>query len=456
MLGKPFCLYLCVILVVPSTSWMFERTIIKSRSPKDIHFKSKILTHLHQNTGQQEHFSFYEFDGATISYRTQMDFSPTLFEYDDTNPIKKATSKCDSHQTAASTLLLIHPIGIGQASWFWERFMTEWFNSHSENETESYNLYAVNLLGCGPTTEQNAMWNTTKQTQQYTFPEFSDLPVSLPLMTWVEQCEAFIDHLVQRTAQTQVNDRSNHRWTFRQRTLRQTRNDRSNILWTFLKQILRKTRNDEKTSKSTERNCTDIKITIVSQGGLAPVAVLLAARNPALVQNLVLLSPPTYRDMTTAVPRTKLQYNYRILCNEWVEKIAFNILESQWVVRFFSNLFLFSKPCDDEWLDRTILEIGSGARRPVQLFNAGYCSYRSYHLELSEQIIQPTLILRGNIDNRYCTNFKMHMADCRTEIINGKNVLPWESSPECCRAIKSFLSTTGRGALQTFVLSQQY
>merc|ERR1719261_1093609 len=39
------------------------------------------------------------------------------------------------------------------------------------------------------------------------------------------------------------------------------------------------------------------KWTVVTQGGLAPIGVLLAARNPDLVETLVLTSPPTWKDM---------------------------------------------------------------------------------------------------------------------------------------------------------------
>ena len=42
--------------------------------------------------------------------------------------------------------------------------------------------------------------------------------------------------------------------------------------------------------------------TVVAQGGLAPIGVLLASRNPKAVNQLVLASPPTWKDMTTAVP----------------------------------------------------------------------------------------------------------------------------------------------------------
>ena len=74
------------------------------------------------------------------------------------------------------------------------------------------------------------------------------------------------------------------------------------------------------------------KWTVVTQGGLAPIGVLLAARNPDLVETLVLTSPPTWKDMTNAVPQTELERNYNFLRSPLLGKLAFALLETRSLV----------------------------------------------------------------------------------------------------------------------------
>jgi pimeloyl-ACP methyl ester carboxylesterase len=84
-------------------------------------------------------------------------------------------------------------------------------------------------------------------------------------------------------------------------------------------------------------------------------------------------------------------------------------------------------------------EAGPAARLPVQLFNAGYCSYRSFQFELLKQINQPTLILQGQDDKRNHSDLGQLLPTCHILRISGKNILPWESPEECCQAIQQFL-----------------
>jgi hypothetical protein len=123
-------------------------------------------------------------------------------------------------------------------------------------------------------------------------------------------------------------------------------------------------------------------------------------------------------------------------------KLAFGLLETRWAVQFFSNLFLFADPCDDTWLDRALHEACVEARPPVAVFNSGFCSSRSYQPELSS-LVQPTLILQGLKDNRrnQRTGYKDLVPNCQLMDLPGKNVLPWESPTETCRATRSFLNT---------------
>lgn len=181
--------------------------------------------------------------------------------------------------------------------------------------------------------------------------------------------------------------------------------------------------------------------TVVAQGGLATVGVVLAARNPDMVDRLVLTSPPTWKDMTTAIPEAELQRNYNFLRSPVLGNLAFNFLESRWALEFFSNAFLFADKCDDLWIDRILEEACKAARPPVQAFNAGLCNHRSFEEEL-RTLSQPTLVLQGSKDTKKNKRdeYATEMRDATVQTIPGLNVLPWESAAEVCKAILKFQS----------------
>eukprot|EP00536_Pseudo-nitzschia_multiseries_P005132 jgi/Psemu1/285565/fgenesh1_pg.93_\ len=176
--------------------------------------------------------------------------------------------------------------------------------------------------------------------------------------------------------------------------------------------------------------------TIVAQGGLAPVGILLAARNPDRVARLVLASPPTWEDVTSAVPQAELERNYNLLRSPILGPLAFYFLEKRSFVRFFSNLFLFTTEnvesdgaarLDVEtWLDNTERELCPAARPPVQAFNAGLCQNRSFEEEL-EAIFQKVVVVQGANDKRERSEYPQNLADCELVVVPGTtNVIPWE------------------------------
>lgn len=398
--------FLFSMILRRTTSWLFQQS---NRFGLKIGNPLKPQASVQRNyskTQQEEKFQFYNYDGAKISYRKY-------------NSMHQASTQQQSRTIA---LLLIHPIGIGQASWFWDRFICEWCKSSFTTES-NYIIYTVDLLGCGVTSERNTLWN--KHTQQYTSPEASNLPVSLPLMLWVEQCEAMLKQVIchDQSKNIESNLRRNQAVS----------NDRLHLLNKIMKIA-----SLNQVQTESEFIFYD-EVVVVAQGGLAPVAILLAARNPSLIKQMILTSPPTYKALTTSIPESELHFNMNALCNPFLERIAFGVLETKWAIQFFSNLFLFSRPCDKEWIDRTIAALGPAVRRPVQLFNSGYCFYRTFEDELLNMIIQPTLILSGISDNRDYKTYQAKLMNCSTIKINGKNVLPWESSIECCTAIKEFI-----------------
>lgn len=276
-------------------------------------------------------------------------------------------------------LFLIHPVGIGLSSWFWENFMDEWKYGGP--------VYAPDLLGCG-----TQVWDA------------HDLSSSFP-NRWVEACEVVLS-LSSMNTQPSILP-----W------LRQRRGEDTAASWI-----------------------------VVAQGGLAPIGVRLAYRNPSQISHLILTSPPTWSDMTTAVPLKQLQRNDQFLRSPVWGALAFRLLETRWAVSFFSNLFLFAKDDTNDskkdttkWLDCVQAGVGKGQRYPVMAFNAGFCQQVSCETELT-QLRQSTLILQGQDDtSRNRGPYVQNMKNCQIITIPGKNILPWESPANVCRAIQEFL-----------------
>ena len=281
------------------------------------------------------------------------------------------TQPIGGNDPTKTTVLLIHPVGIGLNSWFWSKLMDIWQN----DDNQAFNLIAPDLIGCGLSNGGDA-WDPSRH------------PLSFPL-GWVQGIEPLLP------------------------------------------------------------TCTkSSQCVVVVQGGLAPVGVLLAARNPNVVTNLVLCSPPTYQDMIAPVPEDELDRNYRFLTNPWTANPAFWILEQPWALRFFSNAFLFANPCDDEWIQQaqwgTRTADGTPStlvRNPVAAFNAGFCQHRSFEEELTT-LSQPTLILSGEKDKRSRQGFVDAMKDCAwAQLSKCCNVLPWEDPVHVYRAISEFVKS---------------
>jgi len=288
----------------------------------------------------EENIHFYDHNGWTLSYRHKA----ASQGYEQMEPI-----------------LLIHPVGVGLSSWFWNNFFEEW---------KGPALYAPDLIGCGIQNGGDS-WDPQER------------PLSFPL-GWSKGCEALL-----------------------------------------------------------EEQSHPSKYVVVAQGGLAPVAILLASRCPHAVSKLVLASPPTWEDMVTPIPEKEISQNYKFLTSKILGNLAFGLLESRWAIEFFSNLILFeSGRCDQDWLDYTEQDSSYSkmSRTPVQAFNAGFCRHRSFQEEL-QTLTQPTLILSGTSDRRAIKRqpYESNMLNCALQTIPGQNVLPWESTTEFCKALHAFI-----------------
>lgn len=283
-------------------------------------------------------------------------------------------------------IILIHPVGIGLSSWFWTRLM--------ESYTDNPPIYAPDLIGCG-LDHGASPWRP------------SENGLFFPL-SWVEGVETLMNTIVMPQYWEEENNQSS--------PLPFGRGDGGCL--------------------------------VIAQGGLAPVGIMLAKRNPTQVEKLMLTSPPTYKEITTAIPETELQRNYNFLCSPILGKLAFALLESRTIIRFFSNLFLFQEDdCGEEWLDEAQREsLWEDARTPVQAFNAGLLQHRSFEDELKElsnsQKNSSLLVVSGEGDKRVLDR-QLYQSEldnmCTLTTIDGLNVLPWENPAGVVDLIKKDL-----------------
>ncbi|KAL7565074.1 hypothetical protein ACA910_005084 [Epithemia clementina (nom. ined.)] len=269
--------------------------------------------------------NLYEYDGWKITYQ----YKPASTGFERANPV-----------------LLVHPVGIGQSSWFCTRLIDCW---------EGPSIVAVNLIGCGINLGSDP-WDPDQK------------GLSIPL-TWVKSCEALMKQICFESASKEV----------------EIGGGAEGLVHPF---------------------------SVVVQGGLTPVGVLLAWRNLSTVEKLVLTSPPTWKTLTSDVPENELKRNYDFLRSGF-GSVAFWLLETRWAIRFFSDKFLFADKCDEAWLDEALKEACKEARPPVQVFNSGFAFHRSYEEEL-RLLKQPTLILVGSDDERNPERleFQQAMANC--------------------------------------------
>mmetsp|Transcript_5011 Transcript_5011/g.7737 ORF Transcript_5011/g.7737 Transcript_5011/m.7737 type:complete len:386 (-) Transcript_5011:101-1258(-) len=240
-------------------------------------------------------------------------------------------------------------------------------------------VYAPSLIGCGIGTGATDAWDPEKQGMFF--------PLS-----WVEGVEALMHHI---------------------------------------------TTPSDNTSKEA---LTSPRFIVMTQGGLAPVGVMLAARNRDTVKALVMASPPTWKDMVEFDTPQVQEKNFRWWSQSFfVTNVVFPSLESKWAIRFFSNLFLFSESCDEMWLEQCSDTHDDDPnytprtrRFPVMAFNAGLCvASRSFESELIEEISQPTWILQGADDSNRQQGrrpYEVNMKQCSVLTLPGKNVLPWEQA----------------------------
>ncbi|GAB1540424.1 alpha/beta hydrolase [Scytonema sp. NUACC21] len=192
-------------------------------------------------------------------------------------------------------------------------------------------------------------------------------------------------------------------------------------------------------------------VIIVVQGALFPVAIELTQKESNLITGLVLAGPPAMPLLTKETP-------------QWQQKVIWNLLDSPFgnafyryarrekFLRSFSTrqLFSSSEAVDTEWINT--LQKGAenpDSRHAVFAFLAGF--WRKDYGSAIASIKQPTLVVLGedissiskegkelNADE-WLVDYLTRLPKSHGIKIIGRNVLPYEVTPEFVKAIAPFV-----------------
>lgn len=199
-------------------------------------------------------------------------------------------------------------------------------------------------------------------------------------------------------------------------------------------------------------------VILLVQGAELPVALALIQRQtkPNYIQGVVLSGPPAWSLITTETPA-------------WQHKLAWNILDSpvgsafyryarrRQFLRSFSErqLFAESSKIDALWLDT--LEKGAvnpDSRYAVFSFLAGF--WREDYQDAIASIAQPTLVVVGNqassisregkaeTPEERMAEYVKHLPQGQARKLLGRNVLPYESTPEFVSVVAEFVNQLQR------------
>ncbi|MCC5605574.1 alpha/beta fold hydrolase [Nostoc sp. CHAB 5834] len=193
-------------------------------------------------------------------------------------------------------------------------------------------------------------------------------------------------------------------------------------------------------------------VIVIVQGALLPVAIALVEKQSNLIAKLVLSGPPTWALMTNKSP-------------EWRQKFAWNLFDSPLGSAFYRyartrkflhsfstrQLFASENAVDAEWLNTLVAGAENPAsRHAVFSFLAGF--WRQDYTSAIASIQQPTLAVMGETASSISQKGKEETPDERLTHylaclpqgggikINGRNVLPYESTAEFVAAIAPFIN----------------
>lgn len=201
-------------------------------------------------------------------------------------------------------------------------------------------------------------------------------------------------------------------------------------------------------------------VTVIAQGALFPVAIALTQKaGPEWISQLVLSGPPAWTVMTKATPA-------------WRQKVSWNLFDSplgsgfyqyarrRAFIQRFSVRQLFAEPdaVDAEWLDRLTTDAQKAdSRYAVFSFLAGF--WRQNYEPAIAELPVPTLVVLGRTASsisrsgksetpeQRMADYLKHLSQGQGVQISGRNVLPYESTPEFVQAVLPFVQQ--RSGVQT-------
>jgi len=203
---------------------------------------------------------------------------------------------------------------------------------------------------------------------------------------------------------------------------------------------------------------------VLAQGGLAPLAVMLAARESddwrghQAIAAIVLASPPEWSTLANGLDDGEVVRNFELLSASIgspspLGTLCYRTLCARPFVRFFSAAFLFADTANtefDRFLEACLAQARPERRWPVIAFNAGLVGLRGLEAELTS-LPQPTLVLAGESGGKPKADdgrdFAERMRECTVRQLPGRNVLPWESASATCAALGDFVAAVPAVAL---------
>ena len=195
-------------------------------------------------------------------------------------------------------------------------------------------------------------------------------------------------------------------------------------------------------------------VTLIVQGASFPIAIkLIQITNADLIEGLVLSTPPAWRTMTEkAQPLTqKLLWNLFFNSPIGLGNLFYRYARRRQFIESFSmrQLFADAEQVDSQWLDSLV----EGAKDPrtryaVFSFLAGF--WREDYTYAISTIQQPTLVVWGqqtsSISRGSFTEtlqertdlYVKHLPQAQVVIIEGRNVLPVESTSTLVAVVTDF------------------
>jgi len=193
-------------------------------------------------------------------------------------------------------------------------------------------------------------------------------------------------------------------------------------------------------------------VILVSQGASLPIALAVMTKAPHMVSGLVAISPPGWRVLKDSFPVERSQQLWKWLFSGVIGNLFYRYARRRSFLKSFSenNLFARHQDVDEEWLET--LHQGSkemDSRWAVFSFLAGFwrCGWEPALTAVSV----PFLVVFGrsatgigrssswdDLQERLKTySSKLNNAEIHT--IEGRNVLPYESTKPCVNCVQSWL-----------------